>query len=275
MSTYVEIVFTEFAKYEGAGNDFVLIDNRRGQFSEDAPLIAHLCDRHFGIGGDGLMTLSLLDDATPMMHYYNSDGSLGEMCGNGARCFSLFLHHLGIFDRDCLFRATDGEHRSTLLEADPMRGIVELGMTPVTEITTGDGWWFLNTGVPHYVEFTDDLEGLDIVRRGRAIRQDLVRFPEGTNVNFVKIEGDGKVRMRTYERGVEDETLACGTGATAVAIITNYAFQPHVNEFSLWLPGGKLKVAFDHSSMTQNYSNIRLTGPARRVFGGQLDSKNF
>ena len=203
---------TAFAKYEGAGNDFILIDNREGGFTPRAELIAALCDRHFGIGADGL-------------------------------------------------KGTSGE--------------IELGMIAVREIRTGDGWWFLNTGVPHYVEFVDDLEAVDVTGRGRAIRRDTTRFPQGTNVNFVQITGDGTIRMRTYERGVENETLACGTGATAAAIVTAFARQPHTTDFRITVPGGALAVRFSHEQGTQTYTDIRLTGPARRVFEGVFDSENF
>ena len=230
---------TAFAKYEGAGNDFILIDNREGGFTPRAELIAALCDRHFGIGADGLMTLARNAEIDCSMRYYNADGSEGEMCLKG----------------------TSGE--------------IELGMIAVREIRTGDGWWFLNTGVPHYVEFVDDLEAVDVTGRGRAIRRDTTRFPQGTNVNFVQITGDGTIRMRTYERGVENETLACGTGATAAAIVTAFARQPHTTDFRITVPGGALAVRFSHEQGTQTYTDIRLTGPARRVFEGVFDSENF
>ena len=156
-------------------------------------------------------------------------------------------------------------------------GIVALlnGMIAVREIRTGDGWWFLNTGVPHYVEFVDDLEAVDVTGRGRAIRRDTTRFPQGTNVNFVQITGDGTIRMRTYERGVENETLACGTGATAAAIITNYALQHETTKYRITVPGGELHVGFSHEPGTQTYTDIRLTGPARRVFKGVFETDNF
>lgn len=268
-------MLTEFQKYEGAGNDFILIDARGGNFEEDPRLIARLCDRHFGIGADGLMTLSLDGGGMPLMHFFNSDGSQGEMCGNGARCFTLFLHHLGLCHGECRFRATDGEHRSEVLSSEGDSGEIRLGMIPVREITRGEGYLSLNTGVPHYVEFTDSLDKIDLIARGRAIRYDTSRFPEGTNVNFARIEGRGEVSMRTYERGVEDETLACGTGATAVAIATHHLHQPDVTSFSLRVRGGLLRVSFTPSEDHQTYTNIRLTGPARRVFGGTFNTKNF
>lgn len=266
---------TEFAKYEGAGNDFILIDNREGGFTPRAELIAALCDRHFGIGADGLMTLARNAEIDCSMRYYNADGSEGEMCGNGARCFALFAEHRGIGGETKFFDAADGLHTARIRRLKGTSGEIELGMTAVREIRTGDGWWFLNTGVPHYVEFVDELETVDVTGRGRAIRRDTARFPQGTNVNFVQIAGDGAIRMRTYERGVENETLACGTGATAAAIVTAFARQPHTTDFRITVPGGVLAVRFSHEQGTQTYTDIRLTGPARRVFEGVFDSENF
>ena len=266
---------TEFTKYEGAGNDFILIDNRDGVFTPEAEAIARLCDRHFGIGADGVMTLARSAEIDCSMRYYNADGSEGEMCGNGARCFALFAEHLGIGGETKYFDAADGLHTARIRRSKGPAGEIELGMTAVREIRTGDGWWFLNTGVPHYVEFVDDLAATDVIGRGRIIRRDTARFPQGTNVNFVQITGDGTIRMRTYERGVENETLACGTGATAAAIVTAFARQPHTTDFRITVPGGALAVRFSHEQGTQTYTDIRLTGPARRVFEGVFDSENF
>ena len=268
-------MLVKFVKYEGAGNDFILIDDREGAFRPDAGHIAALCDRHFGIGADGLMTLRRSAGLDCSMRYYNADGSEGEMCGNGARCFSLFAEHLGIGGETKYFDAADGLHTARIRRTKGLAGQIEVGMIAVREIRTGDGWWFLNTGVPHYVEFVDDLEAVDVTGRGRAIRRDTARFPQGTNVNFVQITGDGTIRMRTYERGVENETLACGTGATAAAIVTAFARQPHTTDFRITVPGGALAVRFSHEQGTQTYTDIRLTGPARRVFEGVFDSENF
>lgn len=266
---------TEFTKYEGAGNDFILIDNRDGVFTPEAEAIARLCDRHFGIGADGVMTLARSAEIDCSMRYYNADGSEGEMCGNGARCFALFAEHLGIGGETKYFDAADGLHTARIRRSKGPAGEIELGMTAVREIRTGDGWWFLNTGVPHYVEFVDDLAATDVIGRGRIIRRDTARFPQGTNVNFVQVTGDGTIRVRTYERGVENETLACGTGATAAAIVTAFARQPHTTDFRITVPGGALAVRFSHEQGTQTYTDIRLTGPARRVFEGVFDSENF
>lgn len=265
----------KFVKYEGAGNDFILIDDREELFRQDARLIAALCDRHFGIGADGLMTLRRSAELDCSMRYYNADGSAGEMCGNGARCFALFAEHLGIGGETKYFDATDGRHTARIRRAKRMTGEVEVGMINVSEIRSGAGWWFLNTGVPHYVELVEHVAGIDVDGLGRTIRHDTERFPQGTNVNFAEVTGDGAIRMRTYERGVENETLACGTGATAAAIVTNYALQHETTKYRITVPGGELGVSFTHEPGTRTYTNIRLTGPARRVFSGVFETDNF
>ena len=260
---------TAFAKYEGAGNDFILIDNREGGFTPRAELIAALCDRHFGIGADGLMTLARNAEIDCSMRYYNADGSEGEMCGNGARCFALFVEHLGIGGETKFFDAADGLHTARIRRLKGTSGEIELGMIAVREIRTGDGWWFLNTGVPHYVEFVDDLEAVDVTGRGRAIRRDTARFPQGTNVNFVQVTGDGTIRVRTYERGVENETLACGTGATASAIAAAVRTGSPCRDYRVDVEGGTLRVAFEPDGKG-GFTRIELTGPARKVFEGEF-----
>ena len=266
-------MLVSFVKYEGAGNDFILIDDREELFSADARLIAALCDRHFGIGADGLMTLRRSVEMDCSMRYYNADGSPGEMCGNGGRCFALFAHHLGIGGDIKRFDSTDGIHEARMLRIDGLRSTVELGMIDVERIDRGDGYWFLDTGVPHYVEFTDDLEAVDVIGRGRRIRYDK-RFAKGTNVNFVKVVGPGHIAVRTYERGVEDETLACGTGSTAAALVTHLAAQPSVTAFRIDVRGGRLGIAFDEPK-PGIYTRIRLSGEARKVFEGSYDTANF
>lgn len=259
-----------FVKYEGAGNDFVLVDNRSGCFVPDRATVAGLCDRHFGIGADGLMTLSVDAQGRCTMHYYNADGSEGEMCGNGARCFVLFAKHLGLFDTELQFTATDGPHAAILRRMEGAVGEIEIGMIPVSAVEPVGGGWSLNTGVPHYVEFVDSVAEVDVVGRGRAIRHDRTHFSNGTNVNFAELLPDGRIRMRTYERGVEDETLACGTGATAVAIVAHCLHRPDCCDFDLELPGGVLHVRFRPGEAARTFTDIRLTGPARRVFAGTI-----
>ena len=262
----------DFAKYEGAGNDFILLDSREVPFPSGSKLIAKLCDRHFGIGADGLMVLGASGRAgcDCSMRYFTADGSVGEMCGNGGRCFALFARHLGIgTSRRVTFDSLDGIHTAELLEVPGSEATVGLGIIRVNGIRTGEGWWFLNTGVPHYVEFVERLDGVDVAGRGAAIRRD-GRFKEGTNVNFVEIAGPGRIRVRTYERGVEAETLACGTGATASALVTNYAMQHDCTDFQVVMPGGTLGVAFVREG-DGIYDHIRLSGGARRVFRGTID----
>lgn len=266
---------TTFAKYEGAGNDFLLIDDREELFKPDPTLIARLCDRHRGIGADGLMTLRRSARLDCSMRYFNADGSEGEMCGNGARCFALFAEHTGIGGETKYFDAMDGAHRARIGHTKGMATEIEVGMIDVSEIYSGDGWWFLNTGVPHYVEFVQDADEVDVMGRGRMIRQDRARFPHGTNVDFVQITGEGALKMRTYERGVENETLACGTGAAAAAIVANYALQHETSRYHVAVPGGTLTVAFCRTAGTKTYTDIRLTGPARRIFEGSFDTVNF
>ena len=250
-----------FAKYEGAGNDFILLDLRDGGAVPGSAEIARLCDRHFGIGADGLMTLaaSAVSGCDCSMHYYNADGSPGEMCGIGGDIKQ--------------FDSTDGIHEARMLRIDRLQSTVELGMIDVERIDRGDGYWFLDTGVPHYVEFTDDLEAVDVIGRGRRIRYDK-RFAKGTNVNFVKIVGPGHIAVRTYERGVENETLACGTGSTAAALVTHLAAQPSVTAFRIDVRGGRLGIAFDEPK-PGIYTRIRLSGEARKVFEGSYDTANF
>ncbi len=271
MSKNVRINFT---KYEGAGNDFVLLDLRNSSFEVSSKLIAKLCDRHFGVGADGLMTLSEgSGDMDCSMRYYNADGSLGEMCGNGARCFALFAHHLGIGGSSLLFDSVDGAHHADMISVDGDRGQVRVGIIDVEQIQRGDGWYFLNTGVPHYVEFVESVDSVDVVGRGSKIRYDLERFAKGTNVNFVQILGDGHIRMRTYERGVEAETLACGTGATAAAIITELAQGAALSRYVVQVPGGELQIDFKREG--ESFRDISLTGGARRVFYGSFEPENF
>ena len=263
----------EFVKYEGAGNDFVMIDCRVEDTLLASGDIVALCDRRFGIGGDGVMTLHDSEDCDCVMHYYNADGSEGEMCGNGGRCFALFAEHLNIGGTTKSFEALDGMHSADLLSKDGFRGEIRLSMIDVESIECGDGYWFLNTGVPHYVEFVDDVDSVDVGGRGREIRYDK-RFAQGTNVNFVQIVGEGEIKMRTYERGVENETFACGTGATAAAIITNLTTDLKVTKYLVHVLGGDLTIDFERSG-DMCYCNIYLSGGARRVFEGVIDSCNL
>lgn len=268
-------MLTPFAKYEGAGNDFLLLDLRDTAAEPDSRLIARLCDRRFGIGADGLMTLRRSAGADCAMRYYNADGSEGAMCGNGGRCFALFARHLGLGEgKSVRFEAPDAPHTARILEEGPCTGRIELGMKDVERIVREvDGRWSLDTGVPHCVLFVASVEEIDVAAKGGVIRRDTGRYPEGTNVDFVAVEGEGRLRVRTYERGVEAETLACGTGATAAALAANRALQPAVSRFEVHMPGGRLDVEFERRG--EGCHRIRLTGAARRVFAGIFDTENF
>ena len=255
----------EFYKYQGTGNDFVMIDNRSNSFpKENTQLVAHLCDRRFGIGADGLILLD--NDATTdfRMVYYNSDGNLSSMCGNGGRCLVAFAQKLNAIQNETTFMATDGLHYATV-GAD---GIVSLQMIDVAEIKNTPDYSFLNTGSPHHVQLVTDLEHYNVKENGAAIRYGDLYGQQGSNVNFVKKIDDATFSLRTYERGVEDETLACGTGATAVAIAMNATGQTDLNTIHLNVEGGKLAVSFD--TKDGKYTNVFLKGPAEFVFKGTI-----
>ena len=257
----------EFIKYQGAGNDFVMIDGIRQSISLDQldeEKVAHLCHRNYGIGADGLIVLQKLDGYDFQMVYYNSDGRLSSMCGNGGRCIIDMAHRLGYVGKECTFLAADGPH-----EGKVGHGHIELKMKDVNMIEDlSQTDFFLDTGSPHYVQFVDEsLDEIDIVSRARAIRYN-DRFKEqGTNVNFVNILSDGQLQIRTYERGVEDETLACGTGITAASLAYDYKYNPseHVHVSA---EGGKLSVKLKRVEM--GWANVWLLGPAEEAFTGRV-----
>ena len=251
-----------FYKYQGTGNDFVIIDNRQLSFSKnDTKLIKQLCDRRFGIGADGLILLENHHDADFRMVYYNSDGNPSTMCGNGGRCIVAFAKEIGVIQNEATFEAVDGMH-----EAKIVNDIVHLKMQDVAKIEEKQEHLFLNTGSPHHVEFAKDLQQLDVKTAGAAIRYSGLYGKEGSNINFVALDGDN-VTMRTYERGVEDETLSCGTGATAVAIAMYHLEKVKSNTVNLTVPGGKLQVTFEKNG--SGYKNVFLIGPAKKVFTGE------
>ena len=260
----------QFAKYHGAGNDFVLVDNRAGHFDPTRERVAALCHRRFGVGADGLMTLERDPLLEFRMRYFKADGGESTMCGNGGRCIALFAEHLGIGGRVKEFMGSDGPHSATVDADGADGGVVTLRMVDVAQVVHEQGFFFLNTGSPHYVEFVDDLDGLDVDTLGREIRRDGA-FAEigGTNVNFVRIDGYGRIAVRTYERGVEAETWACGTGATAAAIAAHLYRFPNCLSFGVDVRGGELRVAF--RTVGDGFTDVMLTGPARRVFSGVID----
>lgn len=255
-----------FYKYHGAGNDFVLLDNRGLTFrSDNISLIAWLCDRRFGIGADGLMLLQECPGYDFEMRYFNSDGREASMCGNGGRCIAAFARRLGIAGGRTTFMAVDGVHEA-VFEED---GDISLKMADVSDVEAGGDEFFLDTGSPHFVRFVETLDGLDVYHEGRAVRYS-DRFREkGTNVNFVKQKGD-HLTVYTYERGVEDETLACGTGITASALSAALRSGLDRGRFSVTAKGGRLAVSFSKSD--RGFTDIWLRGPAAFVFEGRTDA---
>ncbi|ALJ06594.1 diaminopimelate epimerase [Pseudalgibacter alginicilyticus] len=253
-----------FYKYQGTGNDFVMIDNRQQIFDKnDTKHVAFLCDRRFGIGADGLILLENHDTLDFKMVYYNADGNESTMCGNGGRCLVAFAKQLGVITDTCSFEAIDGLHNASI-----ENGIVKLQMQDVDTVEKYDNHVFLNTGSPHHVQFESDIEAFDIKIKGSKIRYGAPYNQVGTNVNFVKQLTDSHFKVRTYERGVEDETLSCGTGVTAVAIAMHYIGKTKKNHVKLSVQGGELHVTFDFES--GSYSNVWLIGPASFVFKGEL-----
>lgn len=260
-----------FTKYQGAGNDFILLDVRHDAPGLTRPEIRALCDRRFGIGADGLMTLetSTVSGCDFRMRYYNADGGESTMCGNGGRCIVRFADHLGVGGRVKRFDSSDGIHTAELLGDRLVR--LQMIDTGTPEPLADGRSWFLFTGSPHYVEFTDRLETLDVERLGAAIRQRAdFEAIGGTNVNFVEVAGEGRIRVRTFERGVEAETWACGTGVTAAALVTHAVRQPECFDFTVETRGGVLGVTFVGTE-AGTFADIRLTGPAERVFAGEIN----
>jgi diaminopimelate epimerase len=256
----------EFCKYQGTGNDFVMIDNRLGTFpKEDTKFIAHLCNRRFGIGGDGLILLENDHKFDFKMVYYNSDGSQSTMCGNGGRCLVAFAKKINVIGNSTTFNAVDGMHHATVDED----GIVSLQMIDVLNIKKESDYTFLDTGSPHHVQLVEELENYDVKEQGAAIRYSELYGKQGSNINFVKKIDATTFSLRTYERGVEDETLACGTGATAVAIAMNATGTTDATSIDLNVEGGKLVVSFDKKD--NQYINVFLKGPAEFVFEGTIE----
>ena len=256
----------QFSKYQGAGNDFVLIDNRNGVLNNPTQqTVAFLCDRRFGIGGDGLMLLENAEGYDFRMVYFNSDGHQSTMCGNGGRCITAFAKQVGAIDRRTTFIAIDGEHEAEVLQNSE----VDLKMIHVQGVENIGKDHFMDTGSPHYVNFVNDIHKLDVFEEGRKIRYNERFSEEGTNVNFVSIQSD-HIEVATYERGVEDETLACGTGVVASSIATAIHTGLKQNQFSIKTKGGQLRVRFDIENQ-QSFKNVWLQGPATHVFDGEIE----
>ena len=258
----------QFHKYEGTGNDFILVDIRDSGWKPERETIAFLCDRHFGIGADGLMLLSEAPGYDFRMTYYNSDGGESTMCGNGGRCMTAFADFLGLGSDRKKFIAIDGEHVSRILQRIPGGMQITLRMKDVGHIEKMDGHYFINTGSPHYVVFANNVQEADVVREGRTIRYNDHFKEEGTNVDLVEVFPD-HLFVRSYERGVEDETLSCGTGVTASAIAAAMENPGNPGFYRIRTTGGELKVSFRQDRM--NFSDIWLEGPVRAVFSGEIE----
>lgn len=254
-----------FYKYQGAGNDFIMIDNRNHFFKNDTKHIAKLCDRRFGIGADGLILLEnhSENDIDFKMVYFNSDGSESTLCGNGGRCIVAFARQLGIIENECNFMAIDGLHQAHF-EGD----LVSLSMPDVHNIKTYNSTsFFLDTGSPHHIEFVENTSLVQVKKEGAHIRHSNLYGKAGSNINFVEVQ-DNYIKIRTYERGVEDETLACGTGVTAAAIAAHNAKKIDTEHVNVSAEGGDLTVRFIPAD--GKYTHIQLIGPAEFVFKGEI-----
>jgi diaminopimelate epimerase len=255
-----------FYKYQGTGNDFVIIDNRKGEIELTKAQVKFLCDRRFGVGADGLMLLNTIPGYDFEMKYYNSDGREGTMCGNGGRCLVKFANDMGLRKTEYRFKAIDGEHEADI-DND---GWVSLKMQDVNKVEHNRGDAILNTGSPHYVKTVNEIKGLNVYKEGREIRYNKTYEKEGINVNFVEQEDD-RVFVRTYERGVEDETFSCGTGVTAAAVVSAHN-DKGFNRVEVETLGGRLAVEFDKID-DQHFNNIWLCGPAEFIFRGEIELK--
>ena len=253
----------QFSKYQGTGNDFVLIDNRLNHFPKDNQLlVARLCDRKFGVGADGLILIENHDTEDFSMVYYNADGAESTMCGNGGRCLVAFAKQLNIINHSGSFMAVDGVHHA-VIDADQ----VKLQMKDVSEVQVVHGDYFLDTGSPHHVALVDAVLDVNVPEVGASIRYGQYGA-QGVNRNVVTPNKDGSFLVRTYERGVEDETLSGGTGVTAVAIAMHYAHKTEQTAINVQTPGGDLQVSFEQSAL--GYEKIFLTGGAVHVFDGSI-----
>ena len=251
----------EFCKYQGTGNDFVMIDNRDLSFPKEQRLIEQICNRRFGVGGDGLILLEKDENTDFKMVYYNSDGNESTMCGNGGRCIVAFAHFLNIFQQKTTFTAVDGLH-----EAEINQGVVKLKMIDVENINTDGDCFVLNTGSPHFVKYVERVEVYNVYQNGYDIRNSANYKKEGINVNFVEQIRDNEIFVRTSERGVEAETLSCGTGVTASAI--TFMKDRNISSVVVKTLGGNLKVYAENREGILR--NVWLEGPAKQVFKGNI-----
>ncbi|NCD69297.1 diaminopimelate epimerase [Mucilaginibacter agri] len=257
-----------FYKYQGAGNDFIMIDNRENRINHQNPaFIAGLCDRRFGIGGDGIMFLENEPGYDFKMVYYNADGQPSSMCGNGGRCIVAFAKYLKVIGTETHFLAVDGPHYAKISEGGDW---VSLQMIDVEDVSRDSEAYVLNTGSPHYVQLTTCLKDKDVYHEGYAIRNNTTYAEKGINVNFVEPADNGGYFVRTFERGVEDETYACGTGVTAVALaMAKHNGQTGDVTTPIKVLGGDLNIRFNNHG--DRFTDIFLEGPAKQVFEGEIN----
>lgn len=256
----------QFYKYQGTGNDFVILDNRDGKYDGlTKEQVSFLCNRRFGIGADGLMILNNHPNYDFEMIYFNADGKESSMCGNGGRCLVKFAYDIGMVQTDYTFLAADGVHEASI----NVDGTVALKMNDVDVVEQNKGDFILNTGSPHYIMLTNDVMQLDVYKKGRDIRYSNAFKENGINVNFVEqTDEPDKIIVRTYERGVEDETFSCGTGVTAAALVCHHN-DNGFNRVEVQTKGGELSVEYD--KIGDSYKNVWLNGPAVKVFEGSIE----
>lgn len=264
----------KFSKYQGAGNDFIMIDNRNTLLSHtEQSLLAGLCHRRFGIGADGLILLENCPTTDFKMVYFNADGYEGSMCGNGGRCVVAFAHSLGLLaGSSCRFMAIDGLHKARLVTPQ----VVNLQMQAVDNLSIYQNDYVLDTGSPHYVRMVKKIDQIDVFSIGRSIRYSPQFKEEGINVNFVETLAPNTIKVATYERGVENETYACGTGVVAASIVYAHTqAKTGQQQLQISTKGGPLQVAFTRIGQSQQYQQIWLQGGAAQVFEGVIDTRSF
>jgi diaminopimelate epimerase len=254
-----------FSKYNGAGNDFIVIDDRESNLDLTKPEIYNLCNRNIGIGGDGLILIKKSIKTDFEILHYTSDGNLGSLCGNGSRCAILYAYRNNIINKHTVFKAFDGIHEAEIITDE----LITMQMKLNSRIIENEYGIWVDTGSPHLVVETTNTDELDVKNLGRSIRYNDYYKQEGVNVNFVERVSDEVFKIRTYERGVEDETRACGTGSTASAICMNYIGKTSNNKIKMKCLGGDLEVKF--LKRNETYSEISITGPAKLVFEGSID----
>ena len=255
----------QFDKYQGAGNDFIILDDRTQKFpSNDYDRIKWLCNRNFGIGADGFILIRASEKVDFKMVYFNANGRGGSLCGNGSRCAVAFCRANDIIGLNTTFEARDGLLKAVI----DQEGLVCLEMNDIDSITNNGDSMFIDTGSPHHLEFVSDVLAVNVKTKGAKIRHAAPYFEAGSNVNFIEKINEEDFKIRTYERGIEDETLACGTGAIAAAIGAHSSGQTKLYGINIHALGGVLRVEF--STNSDQYQNVKLIGPAVQVFSGTI-----